>query len=100
MAQHYEPVARQPGDRDAIGLIAAENVDPASTRCVLNRTFRSGACAHTDRDDTDIAVGQSAPIDEVVLVPEEEPFDAELCRGYFEATPWASIRSGRLRSCR
>lgn len=33
-----------------------------------------------NRDDTDIAVGQSAPINEVVLVPEEEPFDAELCR--------------------
>ena len=33
-----------------------------------------------DRDDTDIAVGQSAPIDEVVFAPEEEPFNAELCR--------------------
>src|SRR5690606_17500399 len=33
-----------------------------------------------DRDDTDIAVAQSAPIDEVVLVAEEGPFDAELCR--------------------
>ena len=33
-----------------------------------------------DRDDTDIAVGQSAPIDDVVFVPKEEPFDAELCR--------------------
>lgn len=35
-----------------------------------------------DRDDTDIAVRQSTPIDEVVLVPEEVPFDAELCRNW------------------
>lgn len=33
-----------------------------------------------NRDDTDIAVRQSAPIDEVVFVPEEAPFDAALCR--------------------
>lgn len=35
-----------------------------------------------DSNDTDIAVGQSTPADEVVLGPEAVPFDAEFCRNW------------------
>src|SRR3546814_5913825 len=31
-----------------------------------------------DRHDTDVAVAEPAPIDDVPLIPEEEPVDAEL----------------------
>src|SRR3546814_790797 len=33
-----------------------------------------------DRHDTDVAVAEPAPIDDVPLIPEEEPADAELRR--------------------
>jgi hypothetical protein len=40
-----------------------------------------------NRDDTDITIGKSAPIDEMVLVSKEVSFNAKLCRDLSRDNP-------------